>query len=68
MTKQTVRLERWTFVKGRLQGYVYGHPRFADGEFVTTSTVMSAPDSVKDGNTIQTKNTEYQLSNKYKEN
>lgn len=68
MTKQTAKLERWTLVKGRLQGYVYGHPRFADGEFVTTSTVMSPPDSVKDGNTVQTKNTEYQLSNKYKEN
>jgi hypothetical protein len=45
MEKQTARLEKWDVYKtisGRegFYGRVFGHPRFPDGTFITTSTVV----------------------------
>lgn len=61
--KPTARLENWVFARGRIDGTVYDHPRFPDGTNVTTSRVLSAPDDIKDGKTIETQNTKYELSN-----
>jgi len=49
----------------RITGKVYNHPRFDDGEVVTTSPVLASA-----GNTVETQNTTYDLgtmSEKYKE-
>jgi hypothetical protein len=38
-----VRIENWQVVRfgsDRLHGQVYNHPRFKDGEFVTTSPIV----------------------------
>lgn len=63
-TKQTARLDEWDFFGGLLYGKVYGHPGFKDGEEVRTSPVVSPPDSVKEGNEVETKNTIYTLGSK----
>ena len=49
----------------RMTGKVYNHPRFSDGEVVTTSRVVSSS-----GTTVETYNTTYDLgrmSEEYKE-
>jgi hypothetical protein len=38
--KQEARLENWYRLGDRLVGQVYGHPRFEDGELITTSAVL----------------------------
>lgn len=66
MPKPTAKLESWSYVtkghyRGCLQGYVSDHPNFTDGEFINTTVVISAPDTIKSGNTVETKNTRYEL-------
>ena len=61
VVRQTARLEFWTLHEGfwgasHLCGYVYDHPQFADGTFVTTSLVRSV-----EGNSAETVNTDYVL-------
>lgn len=66
-----VRIEDWAFVyrpnnfldlpelRGhRINGRVYGHPRFDDGEYVTTSPVMGID---SDENVVTYSGTRYQL-------
>ena len=73
MMNKTARLENWSIVAAneltvyeapelqryKLQGDVYGHPGFEDGEFITTSTIMS--EDVKKYGTVETRNTSYEL-------
>ncbi len=63
--KPRVKLESWSVFGGKLVGVVYGHPFFEDGTGVTTSTVLSPPDNIKEGGEIVTKHTIYQLGKKY---
>ncbi len=63
-----VRLENWAIVhdddpylapelrKQKLHGQCFGHPRFEDGEAITTSSIQSI-----DGEVIVTRNTRYVL-------
>jgi len=44
----------------RLQGYVHGHPRFEDGDAVTTSRIIAIQD-VGDHLVVSTKNTAYDV-------
>ena len=63
--KIKARLENWShYVFYTLQGNVYGHPNFQDGQEVVTSAIKVAnfPSSVETFNTV------YQLGNKKKEN
>lgn len=64
-TKQTARLEDWSYVGDRLLGKVFGHPYHTDGIEVQTSTVLSPPDSVKEGGEVETRNTIYTLGKPY---
>lgn len=58
--KQTVRIENWqinnagAWGNARLQGQVYGHENFKDGEQVTTSAIRinGAPNYVETENTL----------------
>jgi len=75
---ETVKIENWEIVYSPpnpytapeccppyLYGQVYGHPRFEDGKFISTSMIVDAY-----GNHVKTKNTEYVLgkpSDKYAE-
>lgn len=66
--KQTAHLENWALVSHdspytapelrvlRLIGQVSGHPRFHDGDVITTSRIV-----VGDANGIETRNTVYTL-------
>ncbi len=65
--KQMAELENWTYLGGVLYGQVYGHPARKDGEEIRSSTVLSPPDMVKEGNEVETKNTVYLLCKEYKE-
>ena len=66
---QTAKLENWAVVQGKsnpymapeaiprcLRGEVYGHPNFADGEMVTSSSL-----TLLEGGIAKTQNTEYEL-------
>lgn len=66
--KQTARLWQWSRYDGRLMGQVYGHPGHEDGTEITTSTILSPPDSIKEGGQIETRNTIYTLGTEYKSN
>ena len=56
-------------------GEVWNHPGFEDGQIVRTSAILNAPDDLREGGTVETKNTVYELAtpsdvyqNKFKEN
>lgn len=62
-SKQKARLENWLTFKGidgklHMQGKVYGHPRFDDGEFIYTSEIVKV-DTIK--KIAETLNTHYTL-------
>lgn len=54
--KPEVILRAWQIFDDRLNGIVFNHPRFEDGTFVTTSTVI-----YMDADTAETLNTIYTL-------
>ena len=61
LAKPIVRLDNWQPVmspKGEMHmyGQAYGHPRFKDGEFVTTTPISNANDTM-----VETRNTLYKL-------
>jgi hypothetical protein len=57
--KPTVTIANWAFYNGMLSGNVYGHPRFADGDFVCTSQVQSILKDAPDVFILETRNTNY---------
>ena len=59
--KQHANLDYWYRVEGSLNGEVSNHPAFDDGERIVTSTVLSPPDSIKEGKEVETRNTIYKL-------
>ena len=63
--KQIARLENWSYVGDRLLGQISDHIRFEDGIEVQTSTVLSPPDSIKEGGEVETRNTIYTLGKPY---
>ena len=64
--KQRGRLENWSYVGDRLLGKVYDHPFHGNGIEVQTSTVLSPPDSIKEGGEVETRNTIYTLGKTYR--
>ena len=47
-------------IKYKLQGNVYGHPRFEDGTFVVTSSIQAVMNCGTHKN-IKTRNTDYKI-------
>jgi hypothetical protein len=57
--KPTVTIKNWHYYNRTLSGNAYGHPRFADGDFVYTSPVLSILKDAEDVFLVETLNTNY---------
>ena len=57
--KPTVTIKNWHYGANRLSGNAYGHPRFADGDFVYSSPVISILKDAEDVFLVETLNTNY---------
>jgi hypothetical protein len=55
------KIEKWFFSNGSLCGFIYNDNRFPDGTPVTTSKVIKYDE---ENNTVQTRNTLYELGEK----
>lgn len=64
-SKQEARLKEWRQVGRRLTGIVSNHPKFRDGEIVTTSEVIRFNES---RTAAETKNTFYLLEDEFDAN
>ncbi|MFV0518448.1 MAG: hypothetical protein ACK5MV_13730 [Aminipila sp.] len=59
--KPVVNIKNWSFCNNnRLQGNVYGHPKFADGDTVLTSRVQKITDCGT-YKIVETNNTNYKI-------
>ena len=64
MTRRVIEIQDWRLEDdGRLTGITKGHPRFTDGEFISTSVTISL-DRV--AGIAHTKNTTYKLGKERK--